>query len=192
MAVRTAPKGPAKLALRLVDGKVVDTGEAQDHEAVVVERPVLVTVRAKPGSRVIVPLVREAHSKPVLEERREFLDEQVVQFLAPLAREDRTHFLATHGKFRPVPPSRVLAIDERDAIRVHAVPRVLRHADLRDGRFLRERWEWRVLFHSPPRLPKNSFIPPAATLRTPRDPPCPRYAVGPQPPSAPFTPLTHA
>src|SRR5260221_2253367 len=171
MAVRTAPKGPAKLALRLVDGKVVDTGEAQDHEAVVVERPVLVTVRAKPGSRVIVPLVREAHSDPVPGERPEFLDEPVVQFLAPLAREERPHFLATHGKFRPVPPSRVLAIDERDAIRVPAVPRVLRHADLRDGRFLRERWEWRVCLPPPPPFRRNFFIPTPAPLLPTHCPP---------------------
>src|SRR5260221_7129859 len=170
MAVRTAPKGPAKLALRLVDGKVVDTGEAQDHEAVVVERPVLVTVRAKPGSRVIVPLVREAHSDPVPGERPEFLDEPVVQFLAPLAREERPHFLATHGKFRPVPPSRVLAIDERDAIRVPAVPRVLRHADLRDGRFLRERWEWRFCFPHPPALRKNFFSRTSPTFKPPSSP----------------------
>src|SRR5258708_31813509 len=154
MAVRRAPEGSANLALRLVDGKVVDTGEAQDDEAVVVERPVLVTVRAKPGSRVIVPLVRESHSDPVPGERPEFLDEPVVQFLAPLAREKRPHFLATHGKFRPVPPSRVLAIDERDATPVPAVPRVVRHAALRAGRFLRERSAWLFRPDSPWRQPQ--------------------------------------
>src|SRR5258706_4902498 len=170
MAVRTAPEGPAKLALRLVDGKVVDTGEAHDHEAVVVERPVLVTVRAKPGSRVIVPLVRESHSDPVAGERPEFLDQPVVQLLAPLAREELPHFLATHAKFRPVPPSRVLAIDQRDAIRVPAVPRILRHADFLDGGFLRERWEWRIFFHPRPPLLRKFIIPGAAPRTPPRNP----------------------
>lgn len=48
VVVGAAPEGPVELALRLLDGEVVDAGIAQSHQAVVIELPVFVSVGADP------------------------------------------------------------------------------------------------------------------------------------------------
>src|SRR5262249_31334722 len=87
MAVRAAAKRPMILAVGIFDGQVVDGGQAQSHQAVFVELPVLVAVGAEPVSRVIVPFVGEADGDAVIGKGPEFLDEAVIQLFGPLALE---------------------------------------------------------------------------------------------------------
>ncbi len=79
---------PAELALCFADRQVIDGGDAPLHEALDIEFPVLVPVGAKPLARIIVPLVGEAHGDALCGEGPDLLDQPVVQFARPLAREE--------------------------------------------------------------------------------------------------------
>ena len=56
-------------------------------------------------TRVVVPLVSEAYRDAVPGERPQFLDEPVVQFLGPLAREESNDFVSSLDELRAIPPS---------------------------------------------------------------------------------------
>ena len=66
--IRTAAKRPMVLALALLDGEIIDAGNAQAHQAVVIEFPVLVAIAAKPVAAIIMPFVGETHCDAVLAE----------------------------------------------------------------------------------------------------------------------------
>ena len=55
--------------------------------------------------RVAVPLVSVAYRDPIPGKRPQFLDEPVVHFLGPLAREERDDFVPPIDEFRSVPPA---------------------------------------------------------------------------------------
>src|ERR1700675_215763 len=76
-------------AFALLDGSIIDAGDSKPHEAMLVEFPVLIAVAAEPITAVIVPLIGEAHRDTVLAKRPDFLDQAVVEFPAPLARQER-------------------------------------------------------------------------------------------------------
>src|SRR5262245_2067349 len=63
--VRPPAERPVILALALGDRPVVDAGDAPAHQAVLVELPVLVAVRAEPVAAVVAPLIGEAHGDAV-------------------------------------------------------------------------------------------------------------------------------
>ena len=65
VVVWAPPKRPMKQSIRLLDGEVVDAGVAMNHQTVVVELPVLISVRSIPVVRIVVRLVGEAHRNPV-------------------------------------------------------------------------------------------------------------------------------
>src|SRR5512144_373448 len=89
MVVGPAAQGPVVLALALGDRGVVDARDAQAHQPVLVELPVLVAVAAEPVAAVVVPLVGEAHGDAVVAERPQLLDQPVIELAAPLAGEER-------------------------------------------------------------------------------------------------------
>src|SRR6516225_9684329 len=89
MIVGAATERPVVSALALLDWKVVDAGNAQAHQAVLVEFPILVAVAAKPIATVIVALVRETNRDPVVSESPDFLNEPVVEFALPFAGQER-------------------------------------------------------------------------------------------------------
>ena len=65
--------------------KIVDGRVPYRHQPIVIKFPVLITVRAIPVARIIVPFVSEAYGDAISRKRPEFLDEPVVQLLGPLA-----------------------------------------------------------------------------------------------------------
>jgi hypothetical protein len=69
MMVGTAAERPVIRALALLDREVVDAGDAQAHQAAVVELPVLVAVAAEPIAAVVVPFVGEAYGNAILAEK---------------------------------------------------------------------------------------------------------------------------
>jgi hypothetical protein len=66
MVVGTWSIRPTELSLRFGDRHVVDTGLTPAHQALRVEFPLLITVRAIPDTRVIVPFLLEADRDPVV------------------------------------------------------------------------------------------------------------------------------
>jgi len=79
MIIGATAKRPMIFALRFLNWKIIDARESQPHQAIVVELPILVAIRAIPISRIVVPLVGEPHGDAVIRERPQFLDQAVVQ-----------------------------------------------------------------------------------------------------------------
>src|SRR5712691_213695 len=131
--VRAAAERPVILALALLDRKIVDAGDAQAHQAVLVELPVLVAVAAEPASAVVVPLVGKAHCDPIVAEGPDLLDQAVVELAAPFTRQERFDLRASLQELRAVAPAAVGRIGERHPRRVARVPGVFGHARLLRG-----------------------------------------------------------
>ena len=133
MIVGAAAERPVILPLAVLDRRVVDAGDAQAHQALLVELPVLVAVAAKPVAAVVVPLIGEAHGDAVLAKGPDFLDQPVVELAVPFARQERLDGLATLEELGAVAPAAVGRVGERDASRIAGVPRVLGQACLLRG-----------------------------------------------------------
>src|SRR5262245_11460187 len=85
MIVRATAERPAEQAVAFADRHFIDACVTMRHQAVVVELPVLVTVRAEPRVRIVVKLVRKAHRDTVAGERPQLLDQSIVEFALPFA-----------------------------------------------------------------------------------------------------------
>src|SRR5512133_804292 len=88
MIIGAATERPVVFALALLDRRIVDTGDAKAHQAMLVEFPILVAVAAEPVAAVIVPLIGEAHSNAVLAKDPDLLNQAVVKLTLPLARQE--------------------------------------------------------------------------------------------------------
>src|SRR5947209_19542009 len=95
MTVRTPSERPMILASRFRNGKIVDRRVPERHQAILLELPILVSIRSIPMAGVVVPLVSETHRDAVPGERPHFLDQPVIEFLLPLAREKSDDVLAS-------------------------------------------------------------------------------------------------
>src|SRR5690242_5389907 len=67
-------------ARAVADRKIVDAGNAQPHQAVLGELPILVAKAAEPVPAVVVPLIGETNRDTVLAEGPDFLNQPVVEF----------------------------------------------------------------------------------------------------------------
>src|SRR5215470_14570650 len=91
-ANRNATTPPKLIPPSLLDRKVINAGNTQAHQAVLVELPILVAVAAKPIATVIVALVRETNRDAVVLESPDFLNEPVVEFTLPFPSQKRFDF----------------------------------------------------------------------------------------------------
>jgi hypothetical protein len=57
-----------------LDWQVIDAGDAQMHQPVLIELPVLVAIAAEPIAAIVVPFVGEANRDSVLVERPNLFD----------------------------------------------------------------------------------------------------------------------
>jgi hypothetical protein len=64
MIVWSASKGPVELAIGRGDGQVVDAGDAQEHQALVVELPILVPVGPEMLAADPLPAQHAVHGHP--------------------------------------------------------------------------------------------------------------------------------
>src|SRR5271169_3984938 len=143
MIVGTAAERPEKPAVGLLDPQIVDAGDAPAHFAGLVEFPVLVAVAAEPMAAVVVPLIGKTHRNAIVAERPQFLDQAIIEFAVPLARQERHDGVAALQELHAVAPAAVGRIGERHLGRIARVPGILCHADLLRGSFSgewRERW----------------------------------------------------
>src|SRR5260370_8488054 len=79
-----AGRGPVKTAVFFCDRNVVDAGFAAAHQAVLVELPLLVAVRAVPLAGVVVPLILKPPRDAVAAERPQILDHAIPTLPPPL------------------------------------------------------------------------------------------------------------
>ena len=125
MAGGTRSGGPQEFAVLRRDHHIVDARFAAAHQAIAIEFPLLVAVRAKPMAGRIAPLILEANTDPVFMERPKVLDEPVIVLVCPFAGKEFDDGRASGKKFRAVSPAAVLGIGKRDAGRVAGIPCIL-------------------------------------------------------------------
>src|SRR3984893_10672558 len=94
MIVGAAAERPVELAFAFLDREIVDAGDAKAHQAVFVEFPILVAIAAEPVAAVVMPFIGKAHGDAVAVESPDFLDQPVVAFARPFAREKSLDGLA--------------------------------------------------------------------------------------------------
>src|SRR3979411_2732097 len=128
MIVGAAAERPVILALALPDRKIVDAGDPQPHQSVLVKLPVLVSIAAKPVPAVVVPFIGKSHRNAILAKGPDFLDQAIVKLAVPLACQERFDGLAAMQKLGAIAPPAVDRIGERDACRLAGVPGILGHA----------------------------------------------------------------
>src|SRR5689334_13888814 len=146
MIVRPPSERPVVFAIAVLDRQVVDAGDTQPHQAVLVELPVLVAIAAEPVSTVVMPFVGEAYGNPIAVKGPNLLDQSIVELLGPLAGQERLDGLPTLEEFGAIAPAAVGRIGQRNTGRIARVPRVLGHADLLSGCFSGERRKRRTAF----------------------------------------------
>src|SRR5262250_1756265 len=122
MIVGTATQRPVILAFAFFDWPVIDARDAQTHQPVLIELPVLVAIAAKPIAAIIVPCVGEANRDSVLAKRPNRLDQAVIELAIPLARQKCFDFRSTLDKFRAIAPATVCCVGKRNASGVARVP----------------------------------------------------------------------
>src|SRR4051794_368175 len=106
---------PMEFALGFIDWSIVDAGVAMQHQAMLVELPVLIAVSAKPVAGIVVVFVGEAHCDPVVGERPELLDQAIVEFAIPLAGEKLYDLVAPFEDFGAITPFAVDGVGERQS-----------------------------------------------------------------------------
>src|SRR5579872_2958198 len=134
-----------ELPLTWLDRQIVDAGIAQPIQTSLVVLPVLVSIRAEPVQRVVVPLVCEPHRDPVAVESPELLDQTIVNLACPFPGEESDDLRPALNELGPVPPIAVHGISKRNPRRVTRVPRVLGTAYLLGRRLACEWRQWRAL-----------------------------------------------
>src|SRR6476619_3990010 len=103
-------QGPVILAVRRGDWLVVYAGDAPAHQSFSVELPVLIAVAAEPATAIVAPFIGKVHGDPFITERPEFLDQPIVQFALPLARQECFDCVATVQELDTVAPLAVFAV----------------------------------------------------------------------------------
>src|SRR5277367_269116 len=107
MLVGPAALGPAEFSVGFGNGQIIDAGNAEPHQSLIVEFPVFIAVSAEPGAAIVVPFVRETDGDAVLVERPEFLDQPVAEFALPFAAEERNDFVPAAQELRAIPPNTI-------------------------------------------------------------------------------------
>src|ERR1700731_3375297 len=156
-----AGRRPPVPALAFADLHIIDAGLAPAHQAVLVEFPLLIAVGAEPLSGVVMPFVLETHSDEIAVERPEILDQPVLVFLLPLAREEGDDRGAAFEEFRAIPPPAVFGVGQCHPLGIARIPGVLRHAGLLGGGLAVERGK---------RWTRHATVP---SLSVPIGPACP-------------------
>ena len=95
MIIGASAEGPMIFAFRFLDWKVIDAREPQPHQAIIIEFPILVAVRAIPVSGVVVPFIGKAHGDSIVRESPKLLDQAVVEFLRPFTCEKSDDVLSS-------------------------------------------------------------------------------------------------
>ena len=118
MIERARALRPVVEAIFRANREIVDAGIAVVHDALGIEFPIFVAVRAIPLPGIVAPFVGEADRDPVVVEGPEILDEAVLEFAIPFAGEELDDLFPTVDEFGAIAPSAVDGIGQRDVLRV--------------------------------------------------------------------------
>src|ERR1700676_2183188 len=165
MVVGATAERPVIFSFALLDRKIIDARDAQAHQAMLVEFPVLIAIAAEPIPAVIVPLIGKADGDAIRLEGPDFLDQPVIELAIPLSRQKGFDRLASLQEFGAVAPTTVGGVGERNARRIARVPGILGQTRLLGRGFGGERRERRAVHGYFPRLIHRKMISTATSIR---------------------------
>ena len=133
--------------LALPDGQIIDAGDPDAHQTVLVELPIFIAIAAEPVTAIVAPFVGEAHGDTVLPKCPEFFDQAVVELATPLARQERLDFIAALQKLDAIAPATIRRVSQRHLRGITRISCILRHAHLLRGGLDSKRWYGRAGHH---------------------------------------------
>src|SRR5581483_8726273 len=126
------------------DREIVDRGEPKSHETVRIELPVFISIRAKPMTGIVMPLISKPYSDTIPGKRPEFLDEPVIQFFGPFPLQKLNDLLSSIRKFSAISPARIDCIRQRYFFRIASVPAIFCQAHFLNGSLTSKRRQRRT------------------------------------------------
>src|SRR3954470_10386630 len=102
------------LASTFDDLEIVDARDPHGHQTSAVEFPVFVAIAAEPLAVVVVPLVGEANGNAVFVECPDFLDQPVVLFALPFARQKGFDRRAARDELGTIAPTTLFRVGQGD------------------------------------------------------------------------------
>src|ERR1017187_10975955 len=133
MIVGPASQRPQVFALGIRDRQIIDTGDAQPHQALFVKFPILVAVTAKPLTTRIMPLIGKSYRDPVPGECPQLLDQAVVELARPFAHQECLDGVAALQEPDSIAPAAVGRIGWRHSSGIARIPRVFGNTHLLRG-----------------------------------------------------------
>src|SRR5262245_35733367 len=140
MFIWATTKRPMILALRLLDGQVVDRCKPELHQAVSIKLPVLIAVGAKPIPGVVMPFIGETNSNAVCVAGPKLFDQPVIEFLGPFARQKLNDLISSVQEFSSISPARINRVRESYLFRITRIPGVFGRPNLLNSSLASERW----------------------------------------------------
>ena len=122
-------------AFAFADRQIVDAGDAMLHQAVRVEFPILIAVTAKPMTAVVTPFIGKAHGDAIAAECPQLLDQPVIEFAIPFARQEIDDGGTSFDELGTISPSAINCIGQRHPRRIAAVPGIFGKPHLLNGAF---------------------------------------------------------
>lgn len=114
MIVWPAAERPAKLAVELGDGLLVDAGVGVAHQAIGVGLPALVAIGAEPVAAVVTIFLGVADGDPVVREGPQLRYQAVIQLRGPLPFEKDLGLVAAAQELGAVSPTGVGCVGQGD------------------------------------------------------------------------------
>src|SRR5215813_4090316 len=112
---------------------------ARRHQAIFIELPILIAVRSKPVSRIVMTFVSKANGDPIALKGPQFPDQSIVEFPRPLAPKKGDNSLPADDEFGSVAPTTLFAVGKRHFFWITGIPGVFRQTNLLNGGIIRER-----------------------------------------------------
>src|SRR5215813_13521130 len=103
------------------------------NKAVFIELPILIAVRSKPVSRIVMTFVGEANGDSIVLKRPQFLDQSVVEFPRPFATKKGDNLLPADDEFGSVAPPALFAVGKSHCFRITRIPSIFRKTNLLNG-----------------------------------------------------------
>ena len=79
IGVMRATERPVIFPFAVLDGQIVDAGDPDAHQTVLVEFPIFIAVAAEPVAAIVAPFVGETRGDTILPKCPELLDQPVVE-----------------------------------------------------------------------------------------------------------------
>ena len=140
MFIWATTKRPMILALRLLDGQVVDRCKPELHQAISIKLPVLIAIGAKPISGIVMLFIGETNSNAVCVAGPKLLDQPIIEFPGPLAFQKLNDLISSVQEFSSISPARVNRVRQSYLFRITRIPGVFGRPNLLNSSLASERW----------------------------------------------------